>query len=117
MARYVDAFERFDVDAMVALLHEDATLMMPPYPFWMHSAADYGKFLVGAGSGCRGSKLQAIEANGAPAFAQWRADPDGGYFAWGIHVLDISDGRIAGINFFVDPAYFALFDLPVHLDA
>jgi len=117
LARYVDAFERFDVDTMVSLLHEDATMMMPPYPLWMVGAEEYGKWLRGSGSGCRGSILRPVAANGAPAFAQWRVSPDGGYDAWSIHILELSEGRITGINFFVDPALFALFDLPVHLDA
>ena len=117
LARYVDAFERFDVNAMVSLLHEDATMMMPPYPLWMRGAGEYGKWLTGGGRGCRGSVLRPVEANGVPAFAQWRSSPDGGYDAWSIHTLEISNGEITAINFFVDPALFALFDLPVHLDA
>jgi RNA polymerase sigma-70 factor (ECF subfamily) len=117
LARYVDAFERFDVDTMVSLLHEDATMMMPPYPLWMVGAEEYGKWLRGSGSECRGSILRPVAANGAPAFAQWRVGRDGGYDAWAIHILELSEGRITGINFFVDPALFALFGLPVHLDA
>ena len=117
LARYVDAFERFDVDALVALLHEDATIMMPPFPLWLQGRDEYGLFLRHDGSACEGSRVLAIAANGAPAFAHWKMSPAGGYDAWSIHVLQISDGRITGIDFFVDPALFALFDLPVHLDA
>jgi len=117
LARYVDAFERFDVKAMVSLLHEDATMMMPPYPLWMRGAAEYGKWLMGSGSGCRGSVLRSVEANGEPAFAQWRSSPEGGYDAWSIHTLEISDGVITAINFFVDSKLFLRFGLPVHLDA
>jgi RNA polymerase sigma-70 factor (ECF subfamily) len=117
LARYVDAFERFDVDAVVALLHEDATMMMPPFAFWMRGAAEYGKFLRAGGSECEGSVLRAVEVNGGPGFAQWKHSPDGGYDAWCIHVLQISDGAIAGIDFFVDTELFPLFDLPLHLDA
>ena len=117
LARYVDAFERFDVDAMVALLHEDATMMMPPYPLWLRGADEYGKWLRGSGSGCEGSKLAPISANGMPGFAQWRANPDGGHDAWSIHLLEISDGCITGIDFFVDPNLFALFGLPTRLDS
>ena len=117
LARYVDAFERFDVNAMVSLLHEDATMMMPPYPLWLRGAAEYGKWLMGGGRGCRGSVLRAVAANGEPAFAQWRPSPGGGYDAWSIHTVEISGGAITGINFFVDPGLFPLFGLPVHLDA
>jgi RNA polymerase sigma-70 factor (ECF subfamily) len=117
LERYVEAFERFDIEALVALLHEDATMQMPPYPLWLQGAGEYRAWLLGPGSECEGSRLARIEANGTPAFAQWRSDPAGGYTAWSIHVLTISDGAIVAQDFFVDPALFALFDLPVHLDA
>jgi RNA polymerase sigma-70 factor, ECF subfamily len=117
LARYVDAFERFDIDSLVSLLHEDATMSMPPYDLWLQGAAELRKWLLGAGAGCRGSRYAPVVANGAPGFAQWRPEsPGGGYEAWAIHVLRISDGRIGGIDFFVDPNLFPLFDLPVRLD-
>ena len=117
LARYVDAFERFDIDSLVALLHEDVTMQMPPYPLWLQGAGEYRAWLLGPGSGCQGSRLARIEANGAPAFAQWRSDPAGGYSAWAIHVLTVSDGSIRAQDSFVDPGLFARFDLPAHLDA
>jgi len=117
LARYVDTFERFDVEGLVQLLHEDATMQMPPYPLWIRGADEYRILLNGPGSECRGSRISPIEANGAPAFAQWRRSPDGGYEAWSIHVLRISDGRITGIDFFVDQRLFPLFDLPLRLEA
>jgi RNA polymerase sigma-70 factor (ECF subfamily) len=118
LERYVEAFERFDIDTLVALLHEDATMQMPPYPLWLQGAEEYRAWLLGPGAGCEGSRLKRIETtNGAPAFAQWRVDPAGGYAAWAIHVLTVSDGTIVAQDFFVDPSLFALFDLPVHLDA
>jgi RNA polymerase sigma-70 factor, ECF subfamily len=117
LARYVDAFERFDIEGLVSLLHEDATMQMPPYPLWMRGAGEYRTWLLGPGAGCRGSRLAPIKANGAPAFAQWRADPDGGFSAWSIHILTLSAGAITAMDFFVDPDLFALFDLPVRLDA
>jgi RNA polymerase sigma-70 factor (ECF subfamily) len=116
LGRYVEAFERFDIDELVALLHEDATIMMPPFPLWLRGSAEFGSFLRHDGGTCQGSRVVRIAANGMPAFAQWKAAPDGGYDAWAIHTLAISDGRIAGIDFFVDPALFGLFDLPVHVD-
>ena len=116
LARYVDAFERFDIEALVSLLHEDATMSMPPYELWLEGADELRKWLLGAGSGCRGSRFEPVEANGSPAFAQWRPSGPGGSFeAWAIHVLRVSDGRISGIDFFVDPDLFPLFGLPVRL--
>jgi len=117
LARYVDAFERFDIDSLVSLLHEDATMQMPPYPLWLRGADEYRAWLTGPGRDCKGSRLARIEANGMPAFAQWRADPAGGYTAWAIHVMTVSDGVFVEQNFFVDPDLFALFGLPIHLDA
>ena len=117
LARYVDAFERFDVDALVSLLHEDATMSMPPYPLWLRGAGEFGTWLRGPGSGCEGSRVVPVEANGAPAFAQWRVDPEGGYKAWSIHVLQLSDGCITAIDYFVDPNLFPLFGLPIRLEA
>ena len=115
--RYVDAFERFDIDSLVKLLHEDATMQMPPYPMWLRGADEYAAWMRGPGSECAGSRLAAISVNGAPGYAQWRVDPNGGYSAWAIHVLQLSAGRIAGFDFFVDPNLFSLFDLPIHLDS
>ena len=116
LARYVDTFERFDVEGLVQLLHEDATMQMPPYPLWLRGANEYRIWLNGPGSGCRGSRVAPVAANGAPAFAQWRLAPDGGYEAWSIHVLQISGGRITGMDFFVDQSLFPLFDLPIRLE-
>ncbi|HEY5013033.1 MAG TPA: sigma-70 family RNA polymerase sigma factor [Acidimicrobiia bacterium] len=116
LARYVDAFERFDIDALVSLLHEDATMSMPPYPLWLRGADEFGTWLRGPGSGCRGSRYVAVDVNGVPGFAQWRGNPDGGYDAWAIHVPRISGTRLAGIDFFVDPSLFPLFDLPIRID-
>jgi RNA polymerase sigma-70 factor, ECF subfamily len=115
--RYVEAFEAFDIDTLVQLLHDDATMSMPPYPLWLRGADELGVWLRGPGRECRGSRLAAVAANGAPAFAQWRRSPDGSYYAWCIHVLRVSGGRIAGIDFFVDEKLFPLFDQPVALDA
>jgi RNA polymerase sigma-70 factor (ECF subfamily) len=115
LARYVDAFERFDIESLVQLLHDDATMSMPPYPLWLQGAGELGTWLRGPGSACRGSRLVPVDANGAPAFAQWRVSPDGGYEAWSIHVLRLSAGRVAGIDFFVDQRLFPLFDVPIRI--
>jgi RNA polymerase sigma-70 factor (ECF subfamily) len=117
LARYVDAFERFDVDSLVKLLHDDATFTMPPFPFWLRGADQYEQFLRGAGSACEDSIVAPTRANGLPAFAHWKANPDGGYDAWGIQTMRLSDGRIAGIDFYIDANLFPLFGFPLHRDA
>jgi len=84
---------------------------------WLRGADEYAAWMRGPGSDCAGSRLARISVNGTPGFAQWRGRSDGGYQAWAIHVLDVSGGRIAGFDFFVDENLFPVFDLPMHLDA
>ncbi|MGY1777726.1 sigma-70 family RNA polymerase sigma factor [Geodermatophilus sp. SYSU D00804] len=117
--RYLDAFERYDIDAFVALLHEDATQHMPPFEMWLGSAADIGTWMLGPGSGCRNSRLLLTEANGSPAVAQWRPTDDGGHTPWALHVLEIEDGRIRHITSFLDldNDLFARLGLPLTPDA
>ena len=122
LARYVDAFERYDIDRLVALLRDDAVQSMPPFAMWIRGAADIGRFMVEPGpSQCRGSRLLATSANGCPAFGQYKPDPQGGYTPWALQVLEISGGEITGMQFFLDfldPArLFPAFGLPLHLDA
>jgi RNA polymerase sigma-70 factor (ECF subfamily) len=115
LARYVDAFERYDVGALVALLHDDAVMSMPPYDFWLRGAEPMGRWFLGPGIGCRGSRLIATAANYCPAFGSYRVDPEGGHSAWALQVLEISDGRIVGHHNFVDPGIFPTFGIPLHL--
>ena len=117
LARYVDAFERYDLDALTSLLHEDATWSMPPYELWLQSHDDIRRWGLGPGIGCRGSRLVPTFANGSPAFGQYKPSPDGGREPWSLQVLELSGGRISGISFFLDTAsLFPLFGLPPRLD-
>ena len=116
--RYVEAFEDFDMDALVALLHEDASMSMPPLELWLRGAWAIREWNLGPGSGCRGSKLVPVHGNGVAGFAQYRpSGPGGAHEAWGLQLLDISDGRIVAINCFLDVArFFPLFGVPLTLD-
>jgi RNA polymerase sigma-70 factor, ECF subfamily len=133
LAQYVEAFERYDMAALTSLLHDDATLNMPPLPLWLQGHTDITEWMLGPGYGCAGSRLVPTVANGMPAFGQYRpaatADPtqwggpgregrgDGGYLPWALIVLEISDGRIKGITNFLDTdRLFPLFGLPERLD-
>lgn len=115
--RYVDAFERYDVNALTALLHQDATLSMPPYSLWLRGHEPIRTWLLGRGAGCRGSRLMPVEACGSPGFGQYRpAGPEGGHRAWALVVLELSGDRIAAWNSFLDTeALFPRFDLPATL--
>ncbi|MFN2606447.1 MAG: sigma-70 family RNA polymerase sigma factor [Acidimicrobiales bacterium] len=117
LAQYVDAFERYDVDTLVSLLHEDAVQSMPPFAMWIRGNANIGRWLLGPGIGCRGSVLLPTSANGCPAFGQYRVDPAGGHAPWALQVLEISGHRIAGFHAFLDTDLFAAFGLPAHLPA
>ena len=121
LARYVEAFERYDISALVSLLHDDAIQSMPPFAMWLQGAQDIGAWMVQPGpSECRGSRLVATSANGCPAFGQYRPDPAGGWTPWALQVLEISGGKIAEMAFFldlVDPGrMFPRFGLPLSLN-
>jgi RNA polymerase sigma-70 factor (ECF subfamily) len=120
LARYLEAFERYDMDALTSLIHEDATQSMPPYELWLSGRDDILSWWVGRGAGCRGSRvIPTIAANGSPAFGQYKPSETGeGYDPWALQVLEISNGRIAEFTFFLDTdAVFPLFGLPARLDA
>ena len=115
LARYVDAFERYDMDALTALIHEDATQSMPPYDLWLKGRDDIFHWWVGPGAGCRGSRMiPTVAANGAPAFGQYKPSTTGdGYEPWALQVLEIADGRIVELTFFLDTqTVFPRFGLP-----
>ena len=118
LARYADAFERYDMDSLVALLHEDATLSMPPYALWMRGPDNIRNWMLGTGKDCRGSRLVPTMANGAPAFGQYRpSGPGGRHEAWALQVIEVRDGRVVALNAFLDtPNLFPLFGLPLTLD-
>jgi RNA polymerase sigma-70 factor (ECF subfamily) len=120
LSRYVDAFQRYDMDALTVLIREDATQSMPPYELWLSGREDILGWWVGPGAGCRGSRvIPTVSANGSPAFGQYKPSDDGrGYDPWALQVLEIADGRIVEFTFFLSTdTLFPLFGLPARLDA
>jgi RNA polymerase sigma-70 factor (ECF subfamily) len=120
LQRYVDAFERYDLDALTSLIQEDALQSMPPYDMWLSGRDDILTWWFGPGMGCRGSRvIPAGLANGAPAFAQYKpSETDDGYEPWALQVLRFSGGRIVEFTFFLDTAtLFPLFGMPLRLDS
>jgi RNA polymerase sigma-70 factor, ECF subfamily len=120
LARYVDAFERYDMDTLTSLIHEDATQSMPPFDMWLRGRDDIFSWWYGPGIGCRGSRVvPTVAANGAPAFGQYKPSESGsGYDPWALQVVEIADGRIVELTFFLDTAtVFPRFGLPPRLDA
>jgi RNA polymerase sigma-70 factor, ECF subfamily len=113
LGRYIEAFERFDVDALVALLHEDATLTMPPYDLWLQGQADIRRFLVAMEGEGGHDRVIPVAANRSPAMAVYRpTGPSGALEPFGIQVLEVADGRIANIHAFLEPGLFPIFGLP-----
>jgi RNA polymerase sigma-70 factor (ECF subfamily) len=119
LGRYVDAFQRYDMDALTSLIHEDATQSMPPYELWLRGREDIFAWWVGKGAGCRGSRVVPTKtANGSPAFAQYKPREDGreGYEPWALQVLEVADGKIVELTFFLaTDTIFPLFGVPSDL--
>jgi RNA polymerase sigma-70 factor (ECF subfamily) len=120
LARYVEAFERYDIDALTSLIQEDATQSMPPFDLWLRGRDDILTWWFGPGIGCRGSRvIPTRSANGSPAFGQYKPSETGeGYEPWALQVLELSAGRVVEFTFFLDTdTLFPLFGLPARLDA
>jgi RNA polymerase sigma-70 factor (ECF subfamily) len=120
LARYVQAFEAYDIEALTSLIHEDATQSMPPYDLWLSGRDDIFRWWLGPGIGCRGSRVIAtVAANGSPAFGQYKpSDSGSGYDPWALQVLELSGGRIVELTFFLDTErVFPLFGLPPRLES
>jgi RNA polymerase sigma-70 factor (ECF subfamily) len=119
LERYVDAFQRYDLEALTALLREDASQSMPPFDMWLSGRDDVLKWWFGPGIGCRGSRVIPVEsANGSIAFGQYKPSESGsGYDPWALQVLEIVDGKIVDITFFLSTErLFPLWGLPPRLE-
>jgi RNA polymerase sigma-70 factor (ECF subfamily) len=118
LARYVQAFEAYDIERLTALIREDAIQSMPPFDMWLQGRDDIFAWWLGPGIGCLGSRvIPTVSANGSPAFGQYKPSPDGGYTPWALQVLELSGGRIGEITFFLDTAtLFPLFGLPLQFE-
>jgi RNA polymerase sigma-70 factor (ECF subfamily) len=119
LARFVDAFEAYDIARLTALIHEDATQSMPPFDLWLEGRDDIFAWWFGPGIACKGSRvIPTVSANGSPAFGQYKPSPDGGHEPWALIVLELSEGRIDELTFFLGTGrLFPLFGLPSRLDA
>ena len=116
LARYVDAFERYDMDALVALLRDDVVLSMPPYDLWLQGADDLVGWFVGQGIGCTGSKVIPIAVNGTAGFGSYRMTRPGLWEPFAIQVIEVAGGQIVGHHNFLYPERFADFGLPPRIE-
>jgi RNA polymerase sigma-70 factor, ECF subfamily len=117
LAKYVDAFERYDMTELVALLQRDAAFSMPPFPLWVQGHDDIVRFMTTTGAKCEGSKLVPTAANGGPAVGIYNPREDGTYAPWAVVVIETSGGKISGLHHFIYPELFAYFGLPERLEA
>jgi RNA polymerase sigma-70 factor (ECF subfamily) len=115
VGRFVDAFERYDVGYLVSLLHADVVQSMPPYALWLRGPEEVGRWLLGQGIGCRGSRLVPTAANGGAAFGSYRPSGPNTWHPFALQVIETADGRISGFHNFLYPELFRAFGLPDHL--
>ena len=127
---YMEAWERGDVDAVAAMLAEDAILTMPPMPTWYRGREAIEVFLRDFAfakpwtgeeftPGDRDVRLLPTRASGQIAFAAYRRDDDrgGAYFPYALQILTLDGERITELIGYVTPDAFSHFDLPAELPA
>jgi RNA polymerase sigma-70 factor (ECF subfamily) len=114
LSRYVDAFQRYDMTGLLAIIREDAVMTMPPFELWIRGNADITTWMVQPGpSACAGSLLVPVRANGVLAWGQYKPDPErGGYRPWALQVHEVSGGKFGRMTWFLDvERLFPLFGL------
>ncbi|HVF03934.1 MAG TPA: sigma-70 family RNA polymerase sigma factor [Frankiaceae bacterium] len=118
LARYLAAFEAYDVSALVSLISEDANFTMPPFPLWLRGTADIAKWYTGQGAACEGSRLLPVSANGTAGFAAYKQVGPGLWKPFALQVIEVSGGRLVGLHHFLDAErLFAAFGVPAELTA
>jgi RNA polymerase sigma-70 factor, ECF subfamily len=117
IARYVDAFERYDIPALVTLLRDDVVLSMPPYDLWLRGAQELAGWFLGEGVVCQGGRLLPVEVNGTAGFGNYHLIRPGLWEPWAIQVIEVAGGKIVGHHNFLYPELFAEFGLPPRIEA
>jgi RNA polymerase sigma-70 factor, ECF subfamily len=115
LAKYVDAFERYDIDELVRLLRDDVVLSMPPYDLWLQGISDLAGWFLGQGIGCKGGKLLPVAVNGTAGFGSYRQTEPSVWTPWAIQVIEVAGGRIVGHHNFLYPELFPAFGLPTRI--
>lgn len=121
LSRYLRAWETDDVDGLVALLKEDATLSMPPVPSWYRGREAIRAMLLAIvfRSGVQNRwRLYPTQANGQPAFVLYRADEaQSAYRAYSVQVVTLDGSQVAEVTAFLDPSLVTAFGFPLQLPA
>ncbi|MFD6099367.1 sigma-70 family RNA polymerase sigma factor [Nocardiopsis flavescens] len=117
LARYVAAFETYDVSAITAVFTEDAVFEMPPFRTWVCGAPHIAELIsVHCPASAAGDMvLRPVEANGQPAFGLYMRDAGGVHRAFGLQVLDLVPEGVRHAAMFFDTSLFARFGLPDRL--
>jgi RNA polymerase sigma-70 factor (TIGR02960 family) len=115
VARFADAFERDDIDEVIAMLTDDAVISMPPEPEW-HTGREAIEAFLRARRAARGGpwRFVATSANGQPAFAYYLPDGEG-WVRSGLLVVGVRANGIASITRFKDEGLLDRFELPARL--
>ena len=117
LLRYVDAFERYDIPALVELLRDDIVLSMPPFDLWMRGADDLAAWFLGEGIVCKDGRLVPISVNGTAGFGNYHLIRPGLWEPWAIQVIEVAGGKIVGHHNFLYPELFKDFGLPERIEA
>jgi RNA polymerase sigma-70 factor, ECF subfamily len=116
LARYVDAFERYDIPQLVGLLREDVVMSMPPWDLWLRGPDDVAGWFLGPGIVCKDARLLPVQVNGTAGFGNYHKVDPGQWEAWGIQVIEVAGGRIVGHHNFIGPELFDQLGLPRRIE-
>jgi RNA polymerase sigma-70 factor (ECF subfamily) len=117
LAKYVDAFERYDISSLVALIRDDAVFDMPPFPLWLNTLHDIAAWYTGQGHACEGSRLLPVAVNGSAGFAAYKKSGPNTWDPFAIQVIEVEGDKVVGLHHFLDTRLFAAFGLPPRLEA
>jgi RNA polymerase sigma-70 factor (ECF subfamily) len=112
LERYVRAWEKGDLGAIIALLHDDVTLSMPPSPTWLAGRADVARFFTNrVTQAVREHRFRTalVEANGSMAAGFYRLGNEGEGAFFALQVLEAQDGRVRVIDHFMTASSHAAF--------
>lgn len=115
--KYVDSFERYDIDQLVQLFTQDAVWEMPPFVGWYRGGENIGALIRGncPASGPGDMRMIATSANGQPAYALYMRNEEGVHVAFQLHVVDVTARGVAHVACFFDLRLFERFGLPEQL--
>ena len=112
LERYVRAWEKGDLDSIIAVLHDDVIISMPPSPTWIAGRADVARFFtnrVTQALGEHGVRTVLVDANGRPGAGFYRLDAAGKGTFFALQVLEAKNGRIRVVDHFMTASSHAAF--------